>query len=348
MDKGTRKQLVLMQSLMERMDKHYTKYEAKAHTNLKLLNEGLDELDASNRKEVDTNEFFDMIANMPGGAKASFGYVSAANLNTPTVKKINPETNKMKSYPDWASFGETLGVGDKLGGVIKFACYTLNWRSPGNMAKHYNKDKVDPVNALRDKYGVEHIKHRPKPTTTTIDYGKGISGYAGDREELKGNTYSEQDTAGKDVQKKVYYYLVDVNGNIIKEVSVDELKPYFKERGVEGIKAFRAMAAASNKTEEEMMQLFNEYSAEILKMQVNYRRFEHSSVVYVITTVDGEKKRFFNRNLRNCIRGININPAEFEKLARQRYNIADAQTKAEDLGEFPDDLADYPDYEEEI
>lgn len=41
MDKGTKKQLVQMQSLMERMDKHYTKYQAAELTKQKLINENL-------------------------------------------------------------------------------------------------------------------------------------------------------------------------------------------------------------------------------------------------------------------------------------------------------------------
>lgn len=41
MDKGTKKQLVQMQSLMERMEKHYTKYQAAELTKQKLINENL-------------------------------------------------------------------------------------------------------------------------------------------------------------------------------------------------------------------------------------------------------------------------------------------------------------------
>ncbi len=45
MDKGTKVQLIQMQSLMERMEKHYTKDEANAHVNFKLVKEGLGEVD---------------------------------------------------------------------------------------------------------------------------------------------------------------------------------------------------------------------------------------------------------------------------------------------------------------
>ena len=339
MDKGTRKQLVEMQSLMERMDKHYTKDQATQHLKTKLINEGLDELDATGRQDVDTNDFFDMVSRMKGGTRASFGYVSVADLNTPTTSIINPKTNRPNKVNDWAAFGKQIGETDNtVGGVIKFVMYTLNWRSPHNMAQHYNKNYVGPVNSLRDKYGVEHIKHREVPPIKTNDYG--ISAYAGEKEELKGNTYSQQDIKTANTKKETHYYLVNTEGNIIREVSVDELKPYFKEKGVDGIKAFRKLVTDGKATEEEMLNMFKEYGVELNNLNFDYRTFIHSHIVYIITSINKEKKRFFNRQLSDCVKGININPQEFINLAKKMYRIADESTDVSDLGEFDSEFPD--------
>lgn len=333
MDKSTKKQLVQMQSLMERMEKHYTKDQAHEYTRQKLINEGLEELDATGREDVDTNDFFDMVSRMKGGARASFGYVSAADLNTPTTSVINPKTGRPNKVSDWAAFGKQLGETDNnVGGVIKFGMYTLNWRSPYNMTRHYNQNYVTPVNALRDKYGVEHIQKREVPQIKTNSYG--VSAYAGDKEELKGNTYSQQDMKTANTKKETHYYLISTDGNIIREASIEELKPYFKEKGVDGIKAFKQLVTDGKATEEEMLNMFKEYGVELNNINFQYRNFIHSHIVYVITSIKGEKKRFFNRKLTDCVKGININPQEFINLAKRMYQIADEQSSSENLGEF--------------
>lgn len=329
-----KKELAKLQSLMERMDKHYTTSQAEQHIENKIQ-EALSERDGNNRNDLDTNDFFDMISTMKGGARASFGYVSVANLNLPQIKKLNPATNRMKNFDDWRSFSDQLGEENEISGVIKFGMYTLNWRSPESMTKHYNKNYVGPINALRDKYGVSHIKPKEYNPIQKTDYG--ISIYQGDNDDLKQNSYSPQDLATANTKKEIHYYLIGGDGNIIREASVDELKPFFKQKGVDGIKAFKELVTNGSKTEEEMLQMFKEYGEEVAKINFRYHQFTHTSMVYVITSVDGEKKRFFNKHLTDAIKGVKINPQEFIDLAKKFYKVADEQTKTEDLGVFSDD-----------
>ena len=336
MNNEVRIKLLKAQHLMERMDMHYSKDEADAQFKAKLLKEGLEELDASNRKDVDTNDFFDMVTKMKGGTRASFGYVSAADLNLPQIQKVNPATNRKKNYPDWATFGKNIGEENEITGVIKLGMYTLNWRSPRNMTKHYNLNYVTPVNALRDKYGVEHIKKREMPTINTNDYG--ISTYNGSKEELNGHTYSQQDLKTANTKKEIHYFLIGTEGNILKEVSFEELKPYIKQKGPDGIKAFKQLAIDGKATEEEALNMFKEYAAELGKINVKYQQFIHERILYIITSVNGEKKRFFNTKLASNIGDVQINQQEFINLAKKYYNIADEQVQSSDLGEFDDDI----------
>jgi hypothetical protein len=329
-----KKELAKLQSLIERMDKHYTASQAEELLNDKL-NETCNELDARNRTDLDINDFFDMISTMKGGARASFGYVSVVDLNIPTMEIINPKTKRKNNVKDWKTFSSQLGEENEISGVIKFGMYTLNWRSPESMTRHYNNNYVTPVNTLRDKYGVSHIKKKEHNPIQKTDYG--ISIYQGDNEELKQNSYSQQDMKTPNTKKEIHYYLIGADGSIMREASVEELKPYFKQKGVDGIKAFKELVKNGSKTEEEMLQMFKEYGEEIKKINFDYRTFVHTSMVYVITSIKGEKKRFFNKRLTDAINGLNINPQEFINLAKKFYKVADEQTKTEDLGVFSDD-----------
>ena len=325
MNKEFKTQLDQMHKLMEHMDKHYSSDQKT------MLNESIEELDANNREDVDVKDFFDMISSMKGGLRSTIGYVSAVSLNLPQIKKKNPETNRMKSYPDWDEFGKQLNETTPISGVIKFASYNLNWRTPENMRRHYNKNYVDVVNKKRDEYGVPHMERR-KPYTQTLDFGNGISAYNGDNAALQGHSYSPQDIAL--AKSDIKYYLIGTDGNIVREVSYAELKPFLKSRGVDGIKAFREL----QKSDEE----FKRYAAEIAKIDFRYIQFEHSSVVFVITSINGQKKRFFNKNLTNAVKGININPQEILALAKQKYNIAQQDEKNQTFGETPDEFEGIP------
>ena len=324
MEKETKQEIAKMKLLMERMEKRYTPREVS------ILSEEISEADARDRNDVDTSEFFDLVSSMKGGSKATIGYMSAAKLVLPQVKRKNPETNRMKSYDDWEAFGKALGVEGEVAGVLKFACYNLNWRSPINMNKHYNKNYVDKVNQIRSEYGIEPMGHK-KAYADTMNFGSGVSVYSGDNADKIGHSYSPQDIGN--AIKDVKYYLIGVDGKIIREVSIDELKPYFKQPTIDGIRAMKAI----NMGDDEIA----EYAKKVAALNFRYTQFEHSSVVFVITSINGEKKRFFNKNLRDNVNGLKIDTNEVLNLAKQKYQIADAQIKQEDIGEFADEYANY-------
>lgn len=310
MDKSTRIELDKMHSLFERMDKHYTQLEVDA------INESIEELDARNREDIPVSQFPLEIQKVRGGTWCTIGYVSAANLNYPMEKRINPETKRMKSYPDFATFGKNLGVQDEITGVIKFSRYVIKWRSVPSMAKHYLKKYVEPVNAIRRKYGLADIE-RQQPSAQ----GTGV---------MQIPTYTNQDTAGGG---KCYtqYFLIGKDGNILREATAQELAPYFKKYSPVGVSDLKKM----NRSDEEI----KAYSDEIAKLNFKYTRFNYASIVYVITTIGGVKKRFFNPELTDDVKGTGVNPQEFLSMAKKMYKIDLEKASAEttNTGEFNDE-----------
>lgn len=291
MDRATRIEIEKMNALFERMNGHYTQLEAQA------INEGIEELDARNREDMDTAEFFKMQNKIKGGTKSTIGYVSAANLNIPTV-------NKMK---DWKSFGKNIGAPGNVAGVVKFARYTFNWRSPQAMHDHYENAFVNPANAIRSKFGLADIQKQTYPALST--------------DPASGNAnFFAQDTGGADCHKVIMYFLVGYDGKIIKwpgtaegEVPTDVLKDYFKKSSPSGIADLRKMAASD--------ETIKQYAEEMAKIKFRYTRFNTGSIVYVITNIDGKKLRFFNPNLVADLKEIDIDPNEYISLAKRMYKL---------------------------
>lgn len=313
MIKEAKREIRDMLNLMERMDNHYTSFEAE------MLNEDIEELDARGRQDIPVADFPSEIQKVKGGTKCTIGYVSSANLDLPQIKKLNPATNRMKNYPDWATFGKNLGVQDEIGGVIKFARYSINWRSPENMRKHYNKQYVDPVNAIRGKYGLAPMDKRPRQDRDQdIDQATGMP------------LYSNQDTGkGSCVAQ---YFLVGTDGHIIKEVPAADLVPYFKKYSTSGVADLRKL----NKSDDEI----KAYVDEISKLNFRYTRFNYASIAYVITSIGGVKKRFFNENLSDDIKGTGVNPSEFIEMAKKMYKLDLEKTANDTGGEFDDEYTD--------
>ena len=313
MIKEAKREIRDMLNLMERMDNHYTSFEAE------MLNEDIEELDARGRQDIPVADFPSEIQKVKGGTKCTIGYVSSANLDLPQIKKLNPATNRMKNYPDWATFGKNLGVQDEIGGVIKFARYSINWRSPENMRKHYNNQYVDPVNAIRGKYGLAPMDKRPRQDRDQdIDQVTGMP------------LYSNQDTGkGSCVSQ---YFLVGTDGHIIKEVPAADLVPYFKKYSTSGVADLRKL----NKSDDEI----KAYVDEISKLNFRYTRFNYASIAYVITSIGGVKKRFFNENLSDDIKGTGVNPSEFIDMAKKMYKLDLEKTANDTGGEFDDEYTD--------
>ena len=312
MNKEAKHELNKMHFLMERMEKHYTQLQVEA------LMENIDELDARDRADMQPSEFFTMADKIKGGVKSTIGYVSEAKLDLPQIKRINPDTNRQKNYPDWQTFGKDINVSEEIAGVIKFSRYTFNWRGTETMHKHYMDNYVSPVNAIRAKYGVSPISQQqnqqiPSPT------GPGVPA----PQSVLGQGYFMQDTGGKDCHKVVQYFLVGTDGHIIKysgtkdgEVPIDILKNYFKKYSPVGISELRKLNASDD--------TITKYAEELAQIKFKYTRFNTGSVAYVITNINGKKLRFFNPNLSDDINGINIDPSEYIALAKKLYKIDDS------------------------
>ena len=75
------------------------------------------------RKVKSSNEFFDILDRIGNGKFVSIGYVTGANLAVPTVKKKNPLTNRMKSYPDYTVFKDNDE--NEIGALVKITTYNI-------------------------------------------------------------------------------------------------------------------------------------------------------------------------------------------------------------------------------
>lgn len=303
-----------MLSLIDRMENHYTGYELDA------INEGIEELDARGRVDIPVADFPSEIKKVKGGTKCTIGYVSSAKLDIPQIKKKNPDTNRMKNYDDWETFGKSFGIQEEIGGVIKFTRYSINWRSPENMRKHYNKKYVEPINGLNANFGLQPIEKKGRQNRPQDVNSAG--------EEL----FTMQDTAGG--SQEVHYYLMAKDGHIIKELEINDLIPYFKKYSTTGVAELRKMNASDDVIKDYVTQRQN------IEKGFRYTRFNYSSIAYAIATIGGVKKRFFNDELSKDILETGVNPDEFLDIARKMYKLDLEKTANDSDGEFDDE---YPD-----
>ena len=275
------------------------------------------------RRVASANEFFDILSSMKGGAFATIGYVTGANLAIPQVKRKNPETNRMKNYDDYETFGRELGHDGEVGGVIKLTSYTLNWSTPESLGKAYKKYKSD-ANAIRGEFGLDPIQDRESYKSTQAYGDNGVSTYSGNNDALSLHSYTAQNIHNARI--KGMYYLVGTDGMIMREVDKSELMAYFKKSSeMSGVAALRKMG----ETEERI----KEYIDKMNGLGMSYKNFEASSILYMVATVNGEKIVYINENLTQSVRGINIVPAEFTKIAKERYQI-DFATIQEAIEEY--------------
>lgn len=269
------------------------------------------------RRIANASEFFDILSSMKGGCFATIGYVTGANLSIPQVKRKNPETGRMKGYDDYESFGKALGHDGEVGGIIKLTSYTLNWSTPESLGKAYKKYKAD-ANNIRSEFGIEPIQDRDSYKSTQAYGNNGVSVYSGNNEDLGLHSYTAQNIHNARI--KGMYYLVGTDGMVMREVDKSELVSYFKKKSeMSGVSALRKMGA----TEERI----KEYIDKMNGLGMSYKNFEASSILYMVATVNGEKIVYINENLTQSVRGINIVPAEFTKIAKERYKIDFASLK---------------------
>lgn len=265
---------------------------------------------ATNKRRVASpDEIFDILDDVSGRKFATIGYVSSASLDYPKTKRINPETNRMKSYDDMEAFGRNMGYEGSVGGVIKLTRYNLQLSSHKEISTAYTKYKND-ANDIRAKYGLPAIADKENNYTQTINYGGGVTAYGGDNEEKKGHVYSDQNTYGANIKSD--YYIVGTDGKIDREVDKSELADYLKKSSaISGVSALRKMGA-----DDERVQA---YIDDMASLRFSYKRFEYSKILYVVATVNGEKLIYINDNLTSSVNDINIDPAEFIALVKQHY-----------------------------
>lgn len=264
------------------------------------------------RKVKNSNDFFDILNKLKNNTFVSIGYVSGANVDMPKIKKRSPESGKLKGYPDYTPFKKE-GYDQEIGALVKITSYNFRYYKKDEFDKQYSDYKAG-ANAIRTKHGIDPIRDKEN------NYSNGnswVKNYRGDNEEKIGNTYSDQNIF--DAKRKGITYIIDVNGNIIRALDDAEVKPYLKKkRDIDGVAALKKIYAE----DAELQKRIEDYTNEIKSLKFRYMRFESKSILWMTATVDGEKIVYINDNLQRAVDDININPADFRQIARERYQIS--------------------------
>ena len=297
-----------MISLVRRMD------------NLLLTEDTISEITCKWRNVVGEDEFFNLLSGLKKGNVVTVGYVSAAKIEVPKGKRLNPATNRMNQFDDYETLGHQLGETGVLKNVIKLSIYNFPWQIQQDVTDKYNdwKTKRDE---LGGRFGVEFGKARYQTQNNNFGANGGIMSYNGNNDDLKTHTYTNLNMSGiKPVATK--YYLVMGDGEL-KEVDVNKLKllPYKKtETAVDKLRA----AGAS---EEDVQPLLG----------MEYRRFEHSHVLFVSATPDtGIPTLLVNNKLSDKLEGLaGVGVQNLIAVAKERYK------------DFLDPGVKYADYEDE-
>lgn len=261
------------------------------------------------RRVASSEEFFDILDRIGNGKFVTIGYVTGANLNVPTIKRRNPETNRMKGYPDFSVFGAEGE--NEIGALVKITSYNMRYLNRTTVAKKYGEYK-NAANGIRGNFGLDPIANRESYKQGTSWSPNGPELYKGQNTELQSHSYNPQNIHG--VKPKGIVYAIDTEGHIIKALSQEQIKPYLKaKREIDGVAALRKMGA-----EEEKIQ---DYISQINNLKFKYINFESNSILWIAATINGEKIVYINNNLARAVDGINIRPEDFRTIARERYQI---------------------------
>ena len=270
------------------------------------------------RKIATADELFDILSSIKGGVKVTIGYVTGANLKMPEVKMKNPKTNRTMGFHDYETFGKAIGEAGEVGGVVKLTSYSLNWQTPESYKKGYIKYKAG-FDALRQEFGIDASQRRGGYAKHQ-DFGdKGISVYGGDNDEIKDHSYTKQNVYGAKINS--VYYLVDMEGHIIREMDKSELSEFLntKKPDISGVSSLREMGADDARIQE--------YIRREAELKFRTQFFETSHILYIVATANGEKILWVNeklehavRNVKKVLNGVNVIPAEFMRIAKERYN----------------------------
>ena len=305
-----------MLSLMDRMNGNMTPYEAVLNEQ-ERINEALE----SNRTLVQANNLYDVITNMDAGGFASFGYVVGVDL--PKVQKINPATNRKKGYLDKETLSSKVNYpAEQIGGIIKFTRYLVNWSTPESINKKYS-DFKDSHNSICDKIGREDLRIGDrKKTQTKQEYGKhGVSVYTGDDESKKEHEYSNQNIHGAKV--KSTYYLIDINGNVIREVEKSEISDILiKKTPTNYVERLRNALSELGQEDAEIKSEIDNLES----MNLQRQSFLLHSIMYIVGATkdeNGQTKKiiFLNDALKDVFGDVKVNTNQLRDIEREKRNI---------------------------
>ncbi len=277
------------------------------------------------RRIATADELFDILSSIKGGVKATIGYVTGAGLNMPETKMINPETNRMKGYHDYETFGKAIGEEGEVGGVVKLTSYTLNWSTPETFNRAYGKYKTD-FDALRQNFGLEPTQTREKHMSKQ-EYGdKGVMTYSGNNDDIRDHSYTRQNVYGALI--KSAYYLIDMEGHIVKPIDKSQLTDFLgPKRSISGVSELQKMGTDEARIKDFISQ------HDMLKFRA--QTFESKHILYIVATANGEPLLWVNeklehdvRDMKKVLNGVKVIPAEFMRIAKDRYS-KDLQTIAE-------------------
>ena len=261
------------------------------------------------RRVASSEEFFDILDRIGNGKFVTIGYVTGANLNVPTIKRRNPETNRMKGYPDFSVFGAEGE--NEIGALVKITSYNMRYLNRTTVAKKYGEYK-NAANGIRGNVGLDPSGNRESYKQGTSWSPNGPELYKGQNTKLQSHSYNPQNIHG--VKPKSIVYAIDTEGHIIKALSQKQIEPYLKaKREIDGVAALRKMGA-----EEEKIQ---DYISQINNLKFRYINFESDSILWIAATINGEKIVYINNNLARAVDGIDIRPEDFRAIARERYQI---------------------------
>lgn len=247
---------------------------------------------------VGPNEFFDFLNGIQAGQWITLGYVTPAKVNVPKGYRINPETHRKDQFDDWDAFGKQYNL-ENVTGVIKLSTYHFQWQDSEEVGKKYDTWKSDR-DRLRQQYGLETRK--ATYSTKKVDYGKGISGYDGDNEKLAGHTYSNFNMFNI-IPKTSAYYIIS-NGELVEvDKSELDLLPPSIDKTIQNL-----LSAGASQSEVACLSAFN------------YRRFEHSKILFLCATSDKDPKLFINTSLSDTIsKGLHVEPNALIQIAKDKY-----------------------------
>ena len=261
------------------------------------------------RQVKTSNEFFDILDKIGNGKFITIGYVTGANLNVPTIKRKNPETNRMKGYPDYSVFMDDGD--DEIGALVKISSYNIQYLNRATVNKKYGEYK-DSANTIRAEFGLNPIEKKESYKQGTSWSENGPELYKGNNSDLSSHSYNPQNVFH--VKPKGIVYAVNKEGHIMKALPEERIKDYFKKkREIDGVSALRKMGM-----EEDRIQ---EYIDKINALKFRYINFESNSILWIAATINGEKIVYINDNLQRAVDDINIRPEDFRAIARERYQI---------------------------